>query len=77
MLGFLLPSLILRQEGRDVSDILGFYGAWGVTTWLCMYVGLCALWMSTFVPLWMSAFVPLFLVGFRNLPVQGRCCRNF
>jgi hypothetical protein len=24
--GFLLPSFILGHEGRDVSDILGFYG---------------------------------------------------
>ena len=31
MLGFLLPSFIPGKEGRDVSDILGFCGAWGVT----------------------------------------------
>jgi len=29
--GCLLPSFSLWHEGRDVSDILGFCGAWDVT----------------------------------------------
>jgi hypothetical protein len=45
------------------------------------------IWMSAFVPyvsltafvpqMWTSTFEPTFLVGFGNLPVQGRFCRNF
>jgi hypothetical protein len=27
--------------------------------------------------MWMSTIVLLFFAGFRNLPVQGRFCRNF
>jgi hypothetical protein len=29
--GFTLPSFILWHVGRDVSDILSFCGAWGIT----------------------------------------------
>jgi hypothetical protein len=39
------------------------------------------MWLLAFVPylvyMWLLAFVPCFFVGFWNLPVQGRCCRNF
>ena len=44
---------------------------------LCMYVGLRAVVDVGVRALWMLAFVPSFLAGFGNLPVQGRCCRNF
>jgi hypothetical protein len=35
--GFLLPSFILWHEGRVVSDILGFCGAWNITFWYPTY----------------------------------------
>jgi hypothetical protein len=36
--GFMLPSFRLWHEGRDVSDILGFYGVWSVTESLLIHV---------------------------------------
>jgi hypothetical protein len=38
----------------------------------------CCMWFSAFVPLFVDVGLRVVLfAGFRNLPVQGRFCRNF